>query len=231
MTNLVTVLVSSCDKYQATWTPFCHGFQKYWPDCPWPLCFTTNFLDSPCGQAIKVGKDRGWSKTFRIGLKAVTSSVILHLAEDYWLVEPVDTVALLQFSDIVLRGEADYILLCPGSNVRKRDSRPDSRLFVFADDSRYRTALQASLWRVEVLANLLRDDESCWQFESAGSKRSEKLVDRFLGVKENRYLQYVQTGTLDYAQGPVVKYKWTASAQKYILREELDLEIPVGEFV
>jgi hypothetical protein len=153
------------------------------------------------------------------------------LLEDYWLVNPVNTTALVEFASIVQRGEADYISLNLGSPTSKSTFPSDDRLFVFANNSKYRTALQASFWRVETFLSLLRDGENCWQFETAGSKRSEVLVDRFLGVREDRYFQYTQAGTLDWVQGPVVKCRWTNSAKRYILRESLDLEVQAGEFV
>jgi len=227
----VTVLVSSCDRYSEVWVPFCHGMSRYWPDCPWPLQFVTNSLDAPCGKTIKVGQDEGWTKTIRKGLEKTESPIILFLLEDYWLVGPVDTAALIEFASIIQRGGADYILLNVGSTASKGIFTGDDRLYVFADDSRYRTALQASFWHVETLVSLLRNGENCWQFENAGSKRSEALVNRFLGVRENRHFQYVQTGTLDWMQGPVVKRRWTSSAKRYVSREGLDLEILVGEFV
>lgn len=222
------VFVSSCDKYQATWGPFCHGFKRYWPECPWPVRILTNFRDPPCFRPIKVGFELSWSDAMRKGLERLDSEIVLFLADDYWLVEQVDTESLLQFARIVAQGQADYILLCSGSNTKKCDSPPDPRLFVFADDSKYRTALQASLWRVSTFLELLRDDETPWQFEVAGSRRSEVLVNRFLGIEEHRYIRYTETCLPEYDQGPVVKGKWTPSAQKYAEREGLDIDFSVN---
>ena len=43
----------------------------------------------------------------------------------------------------------------------------------------YRTAVVPSFWRKDTLLDLLRDDESAWQFEVYGSKRSERYQGFF----------------------------------------------------
>src|SRR5437773_912082 len=41
----VTILVSSFDGYSDCWGPVCHGFTKYWPNCPYPVLLMTNEKD------------------------------------------------------------------------------------------------------------------------------------------------------------------------------------------
>ena len=222
----VTVFISAYDPYTACWPVLCYSMAKYWPDCPWPVQFVTNHLDAPCGEsAIKVGDYVSWTDTTRRALQRVRTEFLLFLIEDYWITAPVDTASLVQFVEVMITHNLGYLLLTPGSQTYKADF--DESLGILANDSRYRVSLQASIWRVQTFLNLLEGDESIWQFEVNGTKRS-KGSDKFVGVKENKYLRYVQTCHPDYKQGVVVKAKWTQSAQKYIECEDLSVNLSLN---
>jgi hypothetical protein len=67
-----------------------------------------------------------------------------------------------------------------------------------AKEAPYRAALQAALWRVDTLRELLRPGESAWDFEGFASWRSNSLPEGFYSVWDHM---------LDYY--PVVtKGKW-----------------------
>ena len=42
LNNNICVLIMSCDSYEDLWVPFFHFFDKYWPDCPYPIFLATN---------------------------------------------------------------------------------------------------------------------------------------------------------------------------------------------
>jgi hypothetical protein len=44
--SLVTALISSFDGYSECWGPVCHGFKKYWPDCPSSMKFTPDRIEA-----------------------------------------------------------------------------------------------------------------------------------------------------------------------------------------
>lgn len=220
----LTVFVGSCDRYSATWLPFCHGLQKYWPDCPWPLRFLTNYGDPPCGKALKVGEEENWTDATRRGLEQVESGIVLYLMDDYWLTRSPDTKALSEFARILADGAAEYVLLF--WNRRQDEERvfaADPRLFVVAKSDRYRATLQPTLWRREVFLDLLEDGETPWQFEIRGSVRSGRY-DNFLSVSESIYISYVSIPDPGYSREPVVKGKWTIGAVRYARREGLDVD-------
>lgn len=221
----VTVFISAYDPYAACWPVLCYSIARYWPDCPWPIQFVTNYLDAPCGEpAIKVGDHRNWTHAMQMALTQLQTDFLLLLAEDYWLTDPVDTKSLVDFASMMVGNDLDYLLLVPGSQTYRADL--NEQLGVFADDSAYRVSLQASIWRIQAFLNLLNGDETIWQFEINGTNRS-RASDRFVGVRENKYLRYVQTCHPDYEQGAVVKAKWTPSARRYIESENLIVDLTI----
>jgi len=224
----VTVVVSSFDGFQSTWEPFCHGFQKYWPDCPWPLTFITNHLDPPCGEAIKTGEDRNWTTMTQKALEHV-GPIMLWCHDDSWLVAPPDTEAIKDFAEIIKQGHADYIRLGPcRSDVEAGiDSLPvfslDPRLFVVPDDYEYRVSLQAALWRVSKFQSLLKDGESCWAFEVEGSKRARSNDQRFLASKV-RVFGYPCGTDPNWGNEPVRRGLWSPMARLYAEREGIEID-------
>ena len=228
----VTVLVGSLDRYSGAWLPFCHGWRKYWSDCPWPMKFITNRKIAPCGESLMVGGDRDFSANTRRALDKVETPVVLWAQEEHWLTAPPDGAALADFAKVVLSGGADHIRLSSGwkGKVRAKGAYGlDSRLLVFTDDSAYRTAAQMAFWNVEVFKALLRPGESVWEFEVAGSRRSKHYADRFLCVREHKYVRYVlntkdDTYKSPYDEGPITKGKWTAAAKRYAREEGLTVD-------
>jgi len=220
----VTVFVSSCDSYQAVWVPFCYGLRKYWPDCPWPIRFVTNYLDPPCGSSLKVGKDKDWTTTQRRALEQISTEVILFMLDDFWLIEPVDTKSLIEFAGLIIHKKVDKIHLTNFSDEKKTpsESKIDSRLNGYTRKSRYRTALQASLWRVSTFLNLMRDGEAPWDFETKGSVRSQDAPFVFLNVKEHHYISYIKR------PGACERGEWTEPAKKYAAKEGLQINFSMG---
>lgn len=225
----MNVIVSTCDRYSAAWEPFCHGFRKYWPDCPWPLMFITNRLDSPGDKTIKVGTDIGWAETLRKGLRMSGSKHVLLMMEDHWLTYPVDSDVLMDFAEHVRRGYADHIRLYDSGQPREGDFHRDPRLFVFSKSARYRACLQSAFWDVEALFRLIRPGETAWQFEMRSAKRT-RGSPKYLCAKYNRYFPYAIGPR--WHQGIVVKGRWTRGAREYAEREGLEIDFsrhPGGE--
>jgi len=228
----IILLVGSLDRYSGAWPPFCHGMRKYWPDCPYPIYFVTNELTAPCGTTIKVGGDRVFSDNTLNALAHIDATTVLWMLDEYWLYEQPDTQAIMEFGEIVARGEADHIRLISGwvKNIyRKGSFIPDPRLCTFTDNSAYRVTAQAAFWNVAVLKDILKPGESVWEFENIGTERSRKYGDRFLCIAEHKYMHYIMptkdpTYKSPYTSSAVTKGVWGIAAKKYAEEEELDID-------
>lgn len=214
------VVMFSCDKYAAAWEPFCHGFRKYWPDCPWPLVGVSNHLDTPCDKTVKVGEDKSWSHTVLRGMKRIRAPVILGLFEDHWITGPVDTVVLIDFARHVKRGDAVHIRLKAGDAKHVGDFHLDSRLVVAAPGERYRACLQPAFWSVPDFRKLLKPGETPWEFEQRSARRTGGSP-KYLCVK-SEHLPYAITP--EWSRGVLKGGRWTDGAKKYAEREGLKID-------
>ncbi len=206
-------LVSSFDKYAPCWEPFCHGLKKYWPDHPARVYFITNSLDSPCGEAIKSGEDRGWARNLKMALEQINCEIVLYAQEDYWIKAPVNSQHIEDYTQLIRLGRADYIRLypAPGPNLPFDE---DERLGILTPDAPYRTSLQMALWRKSALLGLLDLAESPWQFEVKSPTRSRDSASRFLCVTRKKY-------GIDYTFTAIVNGYWSKQALEYAERESI----------
>lgn len=226
MKSKTAVLVTSCDAFEDCWAPFAHGMTKYWPDCPYPAYLITNekVFAGKGLQSLQIRPDQGWARNLRAAVAAVDADVILYSHEDFWIKAKVDTAEIAAFVDLIRSGHADYIRLYPAPSP-DRPSHLDGRIGELATEAPYRTSLQMALWRTSVLLELLRDDESCWEFELIGTSRSRRYGNRFLCVNRS---QAASTGQrqagIQYVCTAINKGRWATEAIEYCRREGLAVD-------
>jgi hypothetical protein len=224
--NRLTILVSSCDDFSDCWGPYCHGLEKYWPDCPYDVFIVTNDKDvADCrAKALRVGDDKGWSANTMEALRRISSPYVFYTHEDFWISKPVDTHVIEDYLDIMERDKADYVRLYPAPPP-DNDFPDDWRLGTLSVGASYRTALQVALWRKTVLEELIVPGEDPWQFELQGTPRSRKYGERFLCVKpffdqNNERYHY----GVEYVCTAINKGRWSKAAKKYALKEGLAID-------
>lgn len=173
----VTVLVSTYDGWSILWEPFANAWNRYFPDCPWPLLFITNEKDAPLG-TIKTGPDVNWTHMAKTALEQVDTEVVLFIHDDCWLVHPVDLPSILQFFSAIEIGDADIVRLYrsdPRDQGGRGEYDSDRRLYWVDLSFPYAISLQASFWKKSLLQSLLYEDESCWYFETTGTGRAREM--------------------------------------------------------
>ncbi len=205
------VLVMSCDAYRDLWTPFFTLFRRFWPDCPFPVYLgsTQAVFADPHVNTLAAG-DSSWSRALRLCLQQIDATYVLLLLEDFFLERHVVTDTILRnlktleaLNGIVLR-----LFPHPGPDSAVPEHRGVGRLHPAAP---YRVSAQAALWNRSGLMDLLRDEESPWDFEWKGSKRSQAQPDGFYSTYE---------ATLLYRQ-VVERGKWFWGAARYYGRQEI----------
>jgi hypothetical protein len=218
----VTVVISTVDEYRALWRATCHGLQKYWPDCPWPIVWYTNEKKAPCGQTIKTGKKRNWAHMTRKAMDKVLSPVVLLMMGDVWLFRKVDTDNLVKLAGAMIKSGADQLQLqSPFKNGRREVEFFDG-LYMLPFGVTARTSLQPAFWQVTSLLDLLQDDDEIpGDFEGRAGIRKQGGL--FLGIKE------AGIGFVN----PVERGRWVDVARQYAENEGLAIDMsedPIGGF-
>lgn len=219
----VTILISSFDGFKECWPAVCHGFTKYWPDCPFPVRLMTNQLDfpHPAVEVLKVSGGKVWGDRMISALEQIRSPFVMYFQEDYWINGPVQTQRVLEYLELMERHQLNYIRLLsnPGPDL---PFPADPRLGILADDAPYRTSSQIALWRSSVLRALLVPGESVWDFELIGSKRSKAYSSTFLSVWGQGGNDFFHG--ISYVATAINAGKWARMAHEYARQEGLHLD-------
>ena len=167
-----TVVVGSCDKYADLLDPFITLFRKYWPDCPFEVVLVTETDPHVVGfdRTIAYGGGMNWASRMRKALGEVTTSHVIMLCDDYYLVSPVETRKLLLRLGQMKSLDAVNLRLIPNPAPKSGNSRPvDYGLFEYRKNTAYCIATQAGFWDRVFLMRLLCAKSSIWEFERYGS--------------------------------------------------------------
>ena len=219
----LTVLVNSTDTFDDCWPPFFQLFKRYWPSCPCAVVLNTETKEySDTELQLRSSKTQAndphgsprlpWSDCLIRCLEQVRTPFVLYFQEDYFLNGPVDEAFVAQCVDVMLERSVAHIRLMEVdilASYHKTDLHP--LLWRIDQRANYRVSLQAGLWSVAALKQLLRPGESAWTFERRGSVRAMSQQDLYLCQsldvfnRQGRYpIPYQPTG--------IVRGKWYASA-------------------
>ncbi len=217
----VSVLVVSCDKYRDLWAPFFTLFFKYWPDCPYRiyLCSNEASYEDRRVNTILSGPDRSWSTNLKRCLERLTTECLILFQEDFLFSRSVNTKKVAVLVTYLLTHEAACLRLMPYPPPEKVIN-VSLGVGEIAKGVPYRVSLQTAIWRRDVLYELLKDGESPWDFEYAGSIRSNSTDKQFLSViRDNR-----ERWPLEYFGTAIVQGKWVRQAVALCAREGIRID-------
>jgi hypothetical protein len=219
----LTVLVNSTDTFSDCWSPFFQLFKRSWPSCPCHVILNTETseysdteLQLVCSKVQAndpAGSPRlSWSDCLIRCLDAVRTPYILYLQEDYFLNGPVDQAFVAQCVDVMVEHDVPHIRLME-VDARARYHKTGVHPLLWQIDQRanYRVSLQAGLWSVAALKDLLRSGESAWTFERRGSARAMSKPDVFLCQSLDHFNQR-GLYPIPYRPTGIVRGKWYAPA-------------------
>jgi hypothetical protein len=143
------------------------------------------YLGTNCAHAdvagvtiLNAGEDEAWSRRLRYFLQTIDTSYVLVMLEDFFLDRRVSNAEILRQIELLQRLDGVALRLFPN---------PPADYFldgvgILHVQSPYRVSLQAAIWNRRRLMDLLVDEESPWEFERRGSKRSRALSGGFYSV-------------------------------------------------
>jgi hypothetical protein len=179
----VSAVVVSYDGAADIWPGFFTLLSRFWADLPYPLYLISNHLTfaDPRVTALCVGDDLSWSETLMRGLERISTQYVLLMLDDFFLTAPVDTALVVRLHHAMVARGAAYLRLV--ANPAADSPCPDWPMIgTISKGAPYRASLQMAFWRRSALIELLRRDESAWDFEIKGSRRSDAMREDFLGV-------------------------------------------------
>lgn len=223
------VLVMSHDKYASAWEPFMHGFNKYWPDCPYPLFFMMHKQIPPSKNIVLVGEDKGWGNSMKIALNQLKQNnfeYVIVACEDYWFTGITNTKMIKFFIEDMNHYFLNHIRLIPSSEAGDYFKHIDYeyRLRHFKKDAVYKTSMNMGIWNIDCLNSLIKETDTIWSFETEGGTRIEDDKS-FLAVDTWDYIHYVHPNDpyFNWAGGAIEAGQYKQSAYDYAKKEGIKL--------
>lgn len=179
-TGDTAILVLSCDSYADVWPVFFTLFFRYWPRCPFPVYLGANHLHHQDERVttLRVGDDMSWSQSAQLMLSDLRTTYVLTFLEDYLITAPVDGALVEALVNEMHETGAEFIRFRRSPHA-KVPAAGHPLLGELPPGVPYRVSLDIGLWRRETLLSLLRDGETAWDMEIAGSRRSDALPGFF----------------------------------------------------
>lgn len=112
-----------------------------------------------------------WSNRVIDGLSQIKEKNILFLTEDILFTKSNKNISFDEIFDIFISNEFDYLRLSPFPAPTKKLTK------LYGEVSPYiihRVSMQPSLWKYDFLMSIIKKNESIWEFEVKGSRRSRR---------------------------------------------------------
>ena len=203
----ICILICSYDGAEDLWLPLSETYKDFWPDCPFKIYLGTNFKTPELEPftPLEIGNEISWSDNILKCIERIDQEYILMIFDDIFLYKEIETDKVIHLSELAVEKNWSCLRLSP---LPKYDYEISKGIGRIEENRLYRTATVWSLFKKEVLKDLLKAEESAWDFEIYGSERSNKYSDFYS----------VDTTVLPYLNG-VVKGKWVRRVYKYLDKE------------
>lgn len=217
----VAIYFSTWDKSKRFFPVLKHSFEKYWPNCPYPVYFALNTVGAPFGDTINFGEDKGWSQMILDTLDKVKEDNIIFMMEDYWLWKEVDQERLNRIVDLIEKKEIDYCRLIPSPGAIQPYN---DDINYFNTDFMYRTSLGPGIWNKEFFKSLIVADENPWQFEQNSAQRVHH-ARKMMCVKDGLLNIVCEYKGSKWWLEPVVGGRLTSNAFLYVQQEQINIDL------
>lgn len=176
------ILVLSSDKYAHIWPGFFQAWNKYFPNCRWPVYLGSNSVgfDHQNVKTILSGDDPDWSTSLLRILKQIPEDYIFIILEDVLLASPFHIERFAKAFEFLAERQGRHLKYYRPENGDI--DIPGTPYSEYARRRPYRISV-VGFWNKKYLESLLIPGESPWNFEIMGSYRTS-YVDGFYMMKE-----------------------------------------------
>lgn len=182
ISDSLTVLIGSCDSYQALWKNFQMCFDRYWTHNTNNIFVTEqkivkNYTAKHFKSALS-NKNK-WGARMLDGIAQCETKYIFFLLEDYFLHYEYQENQLEEYIDLMNLNNIDRLQISPSgfqsyiqcNYLKPKSNIPDNKYLKFHKYSMYSISMQPSIWNKEYLKYVLSPEYSPWDFEITGSSK------------------------------------------------------------
>ncbi len=234
----ITIIVNTCDHFEDCWDPFFKLFEKFWPECQYPIILTTyrkkyNYHGNLNIRNLEANQyydnEPPWSEILIQTLRKIPNSdIVLLMLDDFFISDYVDEKSIAECYKIMKDNDYSNITLTNHDKTRSFESTDNSMISRIKQKSKYRITTSPALWKVSSLKKYLISDENPWMFELFGTIRSHKIKDSFFRFNE-KCLTPGFKEVIPYFEGKegdtgIVKGKWQKGIEPLFDNLNIDID-------
>ncbi len=210
----VALVVASCDRYADVWQPWFQAFSRFWPDCPYSVYHVSDTLhwSAPSVRPLLTGPHYSWSDNLIKALSHLSETYVYLVVDDLIFTAPVDSNRVHALISQLHALDGNYLRL---NDIPPYDAFCTADLGVINPGAVYRTSTQMCIWKRSTLLSILKSDESIWEFEMEGSRRSDAFPRFYATTRAG--LEYVNA---------IIKGKWSRNVISRLAASQI--EVPLG---
>lgn len=190
----LTILVNSCDKYLDILPVFFQMFEKKWADCPYEIVLNTEKETFSCPSfdikcyTVNKETDYAWSKRLYLNLEKIKTKYVLFMLDDFYFEENVincQVENLLSRIDKIKNFACLYLTDMLFATPSYYDKK--SCLYKIHPFAIYKVNASCSIWNKNFLMKILGENDSPWDFELNGSKKTYFTRKKFFSEYNRTY--------------------------------------------
>ena len=174
LSDKITGLILSCDKFSDLWPGNLKLFEENWPDKDFRTFIVSDKprdFDHPGIDLIAAGDGVEWSERLALALKHVDTEYVFVTLDDYFLIKPVDSQRMLDMVSLMEAGGFDYLRFFPRPKKATRSELPGYEGIYNVDTTcHYSVNLYPGIWKKTFLEYAIREPRSAWDFEVSLSR-------------------------------------------------------------
>lgn len=186
--NLLTTIVTSCDKYSFLWENFNIMFNKYYNINAPTFLITETKNQSLSGIDIINTGQLTWTEMLNNALDQIESEYIFLLLEDYFLTEEINATEINLHLNFLSQHNANKVMIDKHSMFYTYDKvfgYQNRTCLKFWQKSNYLLSTQPSIWRKSFLQSVLNEPLNPWSFELDKTKKIQNNENKiFLMLRE-----------------------------------------------
>ena len=180
----LTFLISSSKKYHDILSCCIELINKYFKNFIIQIYVVTNskFKEIKNVKVIEVNKNNySWSDRILEAINQIDEKNFFLLTEDLFFKEKVDEFQITEILDFFSTNKANCLYLSPTTSIGKKTSHP--LFFEIPVWALHRASLQLAVWEKSYLKKILVGNETPWEFETNGTKRSRSYGNIFISKR------------------------------------------------
>lgn len=183
--NYVSIVVTTSFKYKELIDGFIYFFEKYWADCDYEIYISLEKekrLNKNNFKFITSMSD-DWSTRLFYTLKLVDSELILLMLDDYYIFDFVDSNIITSSVNEMQKNSIDHLSFFSSDYFDRRVESIETisneyKLYLYKSDfmNYIANVVCGGLYNKKSLMQIIRKDETAWEFETFASLRS--IIDK-----------------------------------------------------